>query len=98
MEEKRFVDIDGGVSSVVIEEGGKTFKSLVREAVMDSQEDGHDAGTCKGTILGLGSKTDFAGDDKRTQGALCKIIVSRDGSVICPMIKAMSVLDKYLLK
>ena len=46
------------------------MKGLVREAVMDSQEDGHDAGTCKGTIFGLGTKTDFASDDKWSQGAL----------------------------
>ena len=65
---------------------------------MDSQKDRHEAGTCKGTILGLGAKTDFASDDKRSEGALGKVIVSRDVSIVCPVIKAMSVLDKYLLK
>ena len=98
MREERYVGIDGGVSSEEVKEGGKSLKGLVREAVMDSQEDGHDAGTCKGTILGLGPKTDFASDDKWSQGTLGKVIVSRDGSIVCPVIKAMGVLDKYLLK
>ena len=52
-------DIDGGVSSEEVQEGGKSLKGLVREAVMDSQEDGHDAGTCKGTILGLSRRDPF---------------------------------------
>ena len=82
----------------MIQKGGEALKGLVREAVIESQKDGHDSGTSKGTIFGLGAKTDFASDDKRSQGAFGKIIVSRDGSIVCPVIKAMRVLDKYLLK
>ena len=60
-------------------------------------KDTHQGATGMGASIGGRAETDLAGDDGGSEVAFCEVVFSRDLSVLCPMIEAMSVLSEEIL-
>ncbi len=60
-------------------------------------KDTHQGATSMGTSIGGRAETDLAGDDGGPEVAFRKVVFSGDLSVLCPMIKAMSVFPEEIL-
>ena len=80
----------------LVEELFETF-GYIDLLFLQRVKDAHQSATGMGARIGGGPETDLAGDDGGPEVAFREVIFSRNLSVLCPMIEAMSVLSKEIL-
>jgi hypothetical protein len=64
---------------------------------LQSVKDTHPGATRMGASIRGRAETDLAGDDRGPKVAFREVVFSRDLSVLCPMIEAMSVIPEEIL-